>query len=230
MTNQLHSTQLTDIYARRFSANQPMRAVLWSTLVERFFQRYIRPQDTVLDLAAGYCDFINHVSAARRVAVDLNPEVRNRAAEGVEVFLARSTELPAELRGACDVVFVSNFFEHLDSKHEFLATLAQIRDVLTPGGQLLILQPNLRLLGSAYWDFIDHSLPITDRSMREALELSGLRITEQRTRFLPYTANSGLPVRAVLIRAYLALKPAQWLLGKQTFVVAQRADPPTPIA
>jgi len=46
----------------------------------------------VLDLAAGYCDFINNRAApdsehtrGRRIAVDLNPDVKAHAAEFVEV-------------------------------------------------------------------------------------------------------------------------------------------------
>jgi hypothetical protein len=42
-----------------------------------------------------------------------------------------------------------------------------------------------------------------------------------KVRFLPYTTESRLPISAALIRLYLRLPPAQYLLGKQTFVVAR---------
>ena len=38
------------------------------------------PRDaTVLDLAAGHCEFINNIQAGRRIAVDLNPARRQLA-------------------------------------------------------------------------------------------------------------------------------------------------------
>ena len=55
--------------------------MLWKVLCADFFQRFI-PQDAiVIDLAAGYCEFINNISCARKIAIDLNPETRNRAAD-----------------------------------------------------------------------------------------------------------------------------------------------------
>ena len=49
------------------------RRVLWRTLVDACFQRYVGPTDTVLDLGAGYCEFINPVRCGAKHAVDLNP-------------------------------------------------------------------------------------------------------------------------------------------------------------
>ena len=68
--------------------------------------------------------------------------------------------------------------------------------------------------------------------MTEALEIAGFQVVECRARFLPYTTKSRLPQWAFLVRLYLRLPPAQWLLGKQMLVVAERPrrnDPPTEI-
>ncbi len=97
---------------------------------------------------------------------------------------------------------------------------------MKPGGQLLVLQPNIRLTGAAYWDFVDHSLPITEKSLREALTVTGFEVEQMTVRFLPYTTESRLPISPTLIRWYLRLPPAQWLLGKQTFAVARRRGGP----
>ncbi len=223
MTNGFDPSELSSIYRKRFGTDPEARKVLWETLVSDFFQKYVKNTDTVVDVAAGDCCFINSVRANRRIAIDLNPDVVGYVGPGVEVVHARSTELAAHIDTRCDVVFVSNFLEHLDTKHDLLETLRQIRAILQPGGRLLILQPNLRLLGASYWNFVDHSLPITDASLAEALQLCGFAIEEQRTRFLPYTAQGRLPTRALFVRAYLRFRPAQWLLGKQTFVLARPA-------
>lgn len=221
MSNRLHSKELAEIYRQRFGGRAAQRQTLWSTLCEHFFQQYIGSRDVVLDLAAGYCEFINNIRCGQKHAVDLNADTRDHASPDVIVHIASSDRLPEELHGTVDLVFVSNFFEHLDDKHQFLDTLREIAKVLKPGGRLLILQPNLRLTKEAYWDFVDHSLPITDKSLREALELTGFSIEEQKIRFLPYSTEGALPIHPLLIRLYLKIPPVQWLLGKQTFVLAR---------
>jgi hypothetical protein len=113
-------------------------------------------------------------------------------------------------------------FEHLQDSAELLDTLRGLHRVLRPDGRLLVLQPNIRLTKAAYWDFIDHSLPLTERSLAEALSLTGFVVETMTVRFLPYTTESRFPISPPLIRLYLRLPPAQWLLGKQTFVVARR--------
>ncbi|MCE7947102.1 MAG: class I SAM-dependent methyltransferase [Chloroflexi bacterium CFX4] len=191
-------------------------------MCRHFFQRYIAPNATVLDLAAGNCEFINHIQAGAKIAVDLNEDVRQHAAPEVRIVLAYSHAMPEIASESVDVVFVSNFFEHLPDKGAFLATLTEIRRVLKRGGKLLILQPNIRLLNGAYWDFIDHLLPLTQHTLAEALELVEMPIEVMRVRFLPYTTRSRLPRAPFLVRLYLMFPPAQWLLGKQTFVVARK--------
>lgn len=212
--------EVQQVYARRFGPRSESRKVLWETLCRSFFQRYVRPTDTVVDIAAGYCEFINSIRCQAKIAIDLNPSVAEYAGPEVVTVQARSTELPSELDGRADVVFVSNFFEHLSSADELLATLQGIHRLLRPEGRLLVLQPNIRLTGAAYWDFVDHSLPLTERSLVEALELTGFEVQELRVRFLPYTTESRLPISPTLIRWYLKLRVAQLILGKQTFVVA----------
>ncbi len=216
-------TRLKDIYRQRFSrAEYESRNALWEVLCRHFFQRYIAPNATVLDLAAGNCEFINHIQADAKIAVDLNEDVRQHAAPDVRIVLAYSHAMSEVESESVDVVFVSNFFEHLPDKGAFLATLTEIRRVLKRGGKLLILQPNIRLLNGAYWDFIDHLLPLTQHTLAEALELVEMPIEVMRVRFLPYTTRSRLPRAPLLVRLYLLFPPAQWLLGKQTFVVARK--------
>jgi ubiquinone/menaquinone biosynthesis C-methylase UbiE len=215
--------ELEGIYATRFGQREASRRVLWETLVDAYFQRYIGAGDTVLDLAAGYCEFINAVRCGRKIAVDLNPTIRSVADPDVEIVECRSTDLPHTLDAAVDVAWVSNFFEHLADTTELLDTLRALRRVLRDSGRLLVLQPNIRLTKAAYWDFIDHSLPLTERRLAEALRLTGFAVEEMKVRFLPYTTESRLPISPRLIRLYLRLPPAQLLLGKQTFVVARPA-------
>jgi SAM-dependent methyltransferase len=213
---------VTDIYRARFpERDAERRRAVWRVLCASVFQRYVRPADTVLDLAAGFCQFINTIQCGRKIAVDLNEDVRAHAAAGVEVVIAASTAMSAVASSSVDVVFVSNFFEHLPSTESLLGTLAEIKRVLRPGGRLLVLQPNIRLVGGAYWDFVDHHLALTEKTLAEAFALSGLRLRETRTRFLPYTMVGKMPAHPLLVWVYLMVPPAQWLMGKQSFLVAE---------
>jgi SAM-dependent methyltransferase len=139
-----------------------------------------------------------------------------------EVFVPSHHLSTKIARDSIDVVFCSNFLEHLPDKDTFLATLAEIRTVLRPGGRLLILQPNIRFVGGAYWDFVDHHLPLTDRTLVEACESLAYEIVEVIPRFLPYTTRSALPQSPWLVRLYLAFRPAWLVFGQQTWFVARK--------
>jgi SAM-dependent methyltransferase len=213
---------LPTIYARRFSdADAPGRDAVWREIT-RFLQRWVEPSATVLDLACDRGSFINNVTAADRVGVDirdvrrhLDPAVRFVQSDG----LALLDQVPAE---SVDVVFMSNYLEHLASADVVVGQLKVVREVLRPGGRAIVLQPNIRLVGGSYWDFLDHKTPLTERSLEEAAQTAGLETERLITRFLPYTTKSRFPQRAWLVRAYLAFPPAWWLLGKQTLLIARR--------
>ena len=127
-----------------------------------------------------------------------------------------------------DVAFASNVFEHLRVPNALLEVLAsRPRGGSSPGGQLIISSLPCRALGGAFWDFVDHTLPLTEKGMTEALEISGFRVVECRDRFLPYTTKSRLPRQwPWLVRLYLSLPLAQRMFGKQMFIVARKSKQP----
>lgn len=213
---------LQQMYTHRFdAAHRQSLAAVWRVLVGECFSRWIKPTDAVLDLGAGFCTFINQVTAARRVAVDANPEVAANCAAGVEFVEARNLR-HAGLENSFDLVFMSNFLEHLDNAEAVLAILRDVNALLKPGGKVMVLQPNFALVGPAYFDFIDHKVVLTDKSLVEALELTGHRMLHLTRRFLPYTSKSAIPRAPWLVRLYLKLPVAQWLMGKQSLAVAEK--------
>src|SRR3954468_5544042 len=137
------SENLRQLYAPRFEDMHEARGPLWEVLTSRFFQRYVPTDATVLEVAAGYCEFINTVQAGRRIAIDLNPDLPHRAAAGVEAVVSSATDMSMNDDDPADVVFVSNFFEHIP-KPDIIATMVEIRRVLKPTGKLLVLQPNIQ--------------------------------------------------------------------------------------
>jgi SAM-dependent methyltransferase len=216
--------KLDTLYKIRFpESDRAGKDAVWKVLCRHFFQRYVRPRDVVLDVGAGFGEFLRHIECGRRVAVDIERLSGRSLPAGTEEVFTASQHLSAHVApDSVDVVFCSNFFEHLPDTTTFLATLSEIRTVLRPGGKLLVLQPNIRLTGGAYWDFVDHHLPLTDRTLVEACQSVGLEIVELIPRFLPYTTRSALPQAPWLVRLYLAVRPAWWLLGQQTWCVARK--------
>ncbi len=215
------------LYARRFPADAiadaAWRRALWSVLVRDFFARWIPESAALLDFGCGDGEFLQAAKARRRIGADQRKSVRDRLPPGVEFLLARGVALPELPDASVDVIFCSNLLEHLPDRAQLLALLAEFRRLLAPRGRLLVLGPNLRYTGAAYWDFFDHVIPLTDRSLREALESQGFAIERLIPRFLPYTTVGAAHTPLWLVRLYLRLPLAWRLLGAQFFAVARVA-------
>jgi hypothetical protein len=66
----IEKARLGDIYRQRFAElTQQERESLWRVLCEHFLQRYIPDDATVLDLAAGRCEFIRSAAPARSPSI-----------------------------------------------------------------------------------------------------------------------------------------------------------------
>lgn len=213
---------LDAIYGRRFDdADAAAKLEIWEEIA-RYLQRFVDPGSTVLDLACDRGHFIRAIEAREKWATDAR-DVSEHLGDDVHFVRADGLALAAELeRKYFDVVFMSNYLEHLPSGDAVVAQFKVVRKLLRPGGRAIVLQPNIRLVGGRYWDFIDHKVALTERSLAEAAELAGLEVERTITRFLPYTTKSRLPQSRRLVRAYLAFPPAWLLLGKQTLFIARR--------
>jgi SAM-dependent methyltransferase len=211
------------MYRRRFLGMGAFRRDMWAVLCRDWFQQFIPAGSTVLEVGAGHCEFINAIEALQKIAVDINPDTAEQAAGDVKTVLADSTAMVAVDSGSVDVVFMSNFLEHL-GREAIADTLAECRRILKPGGRILVLQPNVRYLYRDYWMFFDHVTPIDDRALCEILEVVGFSVSRCIPRFLPYTTQSRLPKSLFLVRLYLKL-PLLWrFLGGQAFVVAEKRE------
>jgi len=220
------SVELDSLYAARFdAADEAWKRVVWGVLWQSVFSRLIPADGTLVDLGGGYCELANAAVARRRIVVDMNPATPRYASPGVEVHLGPVHELGFLADGSVDVVFTSNLLEHLPTKALLSETIREARRVLRPGGRLLAVGPNIRFMPNTYWDYIDHHLPLSDRSVAELFRASGLEVERVEPRFLPATVKSRLPRWAILVHLYLALRPlSSLLLGKQFLVVARKPD------
>ena len=215
--------ELRRIYGARFEKNLDYRKRVWGVLAPEFFQPHVKPTATVLDLGCGYGEFINTINCGKKLAMDLNPDAPRFLAAGTQ-FLQQdcSTRWPCA-DNSLDVVFSSNFFEHLPSKNALKLTLEECFRCLKPGGKLIAMGPNIRFLSDNYWDFWDHHLALSDFSLTEGLENCGFAILENHPRFLPYTMVGRRESPLFLISLYLKLRPAWRIFGKQFLVIASKA-------
>jgi hypothetical protein len=84
--------------------------------------------------------------------------------------------------------------------------------------------PNIKYLSKEYWDFYDHTLPLSHLSLNEGLVQSGFEVLRVIPKFLPYTTRSVLPQHTALVRLYLSI-PLIWrILGKQFLLVARKSE------
>jgi len=210
------------VYGQRFTDEHAMRKEgVWREVC-RYLERFVAPDAPVLDVACDRGHFIRNIRATEKWATDVR-DVSHHLTPDIHFVRCDAPTmdgvLPAEHFGT---VFVSNYLEHLHSGAEIMQQLTAAHVVLRSSGRLIVLQPNIRLIGSSYWDFVDHHKALTERSLCEAVEATGFKVERVITRFLPFTTKGRLPQGAPLVRLYLAFPPAWYLLGKQTLCVARK--------
>jgi hypothetical protein len=222
------SNVLKDEYQARFQRNASYRESVWKLLCDLIFSRYVSPEHVVLDLGAGWGEFSRNIQARKRYAMDLNPDCGQRV-DGFAEFIQQDCSKKWPLAdGSLDIVFTSNFLEHLPSKNLVDKTLAEAHRCLRSerggggGGGKICVGPNIRHLPGEYWDYWDHYIPITGASLVEALSLQGFSIEHRVDRFLPYTMSSGRNPPLVAVSTYLRI-PFFWsFFGKQFFIVGKK--------
>lgn len=209
-------------YQLRFSELEDYRDAVWQVLTTDFFQKYIPTHSTVLDLGCGWGEFINNIKAKKKYGMDLNPTSQKRLAAEVE-FLHQDCATHWNLSdSSLDMIFTSNFFEHLPSKDHLRDTIQQAYRCLRPGGKIICLGPNIKYLPGLYWDFWDHHIPLSELSLREILEISSFSIESCWAKFLPYTMSGKPPPPLSFVKLYLKL-PFVWpFFGKQFLIIATK--------
>ena len=214
-------SMLQRIYSARFAGKTAYRITIWGVLA-KYFSQWFPETGAVLDLGAGYCEFINHAKATVKYAMDLNPDIHKRAAPGVTVLqrdCATAWPIPD---ATLDVVFTSNFLEHLPTKQAVSTVLSNAYMCLKPGGRFIAMGPNIKYIPGAYWDFFDHYVELTELSLAEALSNSGYEIEKAVARFLPYTMSRRRQYPLWALRLYLAMPVVGSLFGKQFLVIGRK--------
>jgi SAM-dependent methyltransferase len=195
------------------------RAHVWKEIA-RYVRRDVLGADVVVEMGPGYCDFINSFPAGRKIAFELNPEMADFADDDVELRIQDARRLADLEPGSVDLVFASNFLEHL-GESDVSTFLTNAHRVLSERGRLILLQPNHRRCAEHYFDDPTHKTIFDDRNIHDWLTGHDLRAVRVVTGLLPFSMKSRLPKWPLLVRLYLnsPVHP----LGAQMYVVAERA-------
>ena len=218
---------LDEIYDQRFSAADAVKKnAIWIEIAA-FLQRFIAPDAVVLDVACDRGDFIRNIRCHEKWATDLR-DVREELPADVTFVAADGLELDRVLpHGHFDVVFMSNYLEHLTTKDAVIQQLQVVHQLLKPTGRVIVLQPNIRLVGERYWDFIDHSVALTDKSLVEAAAAERFPGRDGDQALPPVHDQISLSNRAASSSAPTWRFLSVWrLLGKQTLYVGLPEKPP----
>jgi SAM-dependent methyltransferase len=194
------------------------RDTVWKALWRYYFSNIVPADGCVLDLGCGYGEFVNNVTAARRIGLDMWEGIRRHLAPDVEAVVGSVTDLDQIEDGSVDFAFASNLFEHIPQE-AFARVLNQLRTKLSDRGTLTILQPNYRYAYREYFDDYTHVAVYSHISLADFLTANGYELLEVKPRFLPLTVKSRLPVSPLLIGLYLRspFKP----MGKQMLLRAR---------
>ena len=204
-------------FTTRYSTD-PDRKKVWKAICE-YLQAFIPANSVVLEVGAGYCDFINQINASCKYALDVNADVAQYCAPGVKFLLGdvgSSIDLPPQ---SVDVVMASNLLEHL-SDQQCDGLFDRFDDVLREKGRLVLIQPNYYYCYRQYWDDFTHIRAFSHVSLTDFLRFRGYTIIRAEKKFLPFSFKSVLPKSYWMTKLYLS---SFWRpLAKQMLIVAER--------
>lgn len=194
------------------------RELVWKQIV-KYLQRYIPLYAKVLDIGAGYHNFINNIKAQEKHALDISDISKDSVNKDVNFYLDSACEMKCIKSSYFDFIFASNLLKHL-SCEELKATLFQVKRVLKNKGRFIILQPNFRYCYKVYFDDYSHKQVFTHLSLSNLLEENGFRVIKVLPRFIPFSMKSQLPKVGFLVWLYLRIpfKP----FGGQMLILAEK--------
>jgi SAM-dependent methyltransferase len=213
---------LREEYQIRFLETEKYRNNVWKILCSEYFSRFVPIEAHVLDLGCGWGEFINNIGAAKKYAMDLNPDTATHLNKEV-CFLHQDCSREWEMQSeSLDIVFTSNFLEHLTDKRHIEFAMSETFRCLKHDGLIICLGPNIKYVGDAYWDFWDHFIPITEASLSELLRLKGFSIELCNPRFLPYSMATSRKPPLLLVKLYLKHSFIWPFFGKQFLIIGKK--------
>lgn len=195
-------------------------ADVWRLVAADIQRRLPEPAARVLDLGAGYGDFVNGVGAQEKWAVDQWQGFTKHLVPGVRGVVSDIRALPAEVpQKHFDLCFMSNVMEHF-TVEDGEKILQGVERSLRPGGYLVLLQPNFTYCSKHYFDDYTHKTIYTAEGMGNFLRDHGYDLVSVYPRYLPFSFKSRLPRPLWAVWFYLRspFKP----MAAQMLLIAKR--------
>lgn len=192
------------------------RKRVWREIV-RFVASDVQQIETLIELGAGYCDFINQFPATQKIAFEINPEMATYADKNIDFRLEDAISGIQNIESkSVDLIFASNFLEHLEEA-ELNQLLPEVVRCLKSDGQMIIIQPNYSLCAKNYFNDPTHKLIMSDKNLESYINPYGLRVVKLIPNVLPFSLKTRLPKWPLLVRLYLAspVKP----FGAQMYAI-----------
>jgi SAM-dependent methyltransferase len=208
-------------YNQGYPVNYPFlkyRKGVWLEII-RYIQKDVKSVKTIIELGAGYGDFINQFPAEKKMAFDLNKNMRPFYEQNVEFYAQDATGIGRFSNECADLVFASNFLEHL-SQEALKHLMPLIHRALRPDGRFILLQPNYRLCKDRYFEDKTHLTVFSDQTMVDFLSGHDFDVIKLIPGLLPFSMQSRLPKWPILVRMYLLspIKP----LAAQMYIIAKK--------
>jgi hypothetical protein len=194
------------------------RKKIWKEIVN-YIYKDIGEVYTLIEMGAGFCDFINQFPAKNKICYEFNSKMKLYANNNITFIEKDVIFIDEQGNSTADLVFASNFLEHIDRK-TLTILMPKIYNVLKQGGKLVLIQPNYNLCKKKYFDDITHKTIFDDKSIRYFLKYYGFIVNKVIPGFLPFQMKLKLPKFPILVRMYLTLpiKPG----AAQMYVVAEK--------
>lgn len=210
------------IYKFRFSdVDSSARRVVWGEIARYLEGRFGIP-NRLLDVACGSGEFVTVSTSTEKWALDTMPNINLDPSIRFKEGSYLTTDLP---KSYFNMIFMSNILEHLSSRDQVSQFLTRAFQQLEHGGCIVVMGPNFKYTVRHYFDFADHNVIITHKSMEEFLVGAGFVIQTTIPRFLPYSFRSWrsqLPGARYFTRMYLRCSPLWRIMGRQFLIVANK--------
>lgn len=173
----------------------------------------LTPESRILDIGCGLGQLINAIreKGYRNVyGIDVSEEaVSSCVRKGLSVTgISDITDYARDNQEGYDLIIMSHVVEHIE-KSKIIATLAAVRGMLRPTGNLVVMVPNAQSNTGCYWAYEDftHTTLFTAGSLIYVLRAAGY----SEIRFLDPDGLEGMSgikrvIKKVLLRAYIANK------------------------
>jgi len=191
---------MNQYYNTRYTFDKGRKRV-WMAICH-YLQKYIPKDAAIMDIGAGYCDFINNIVGGTKYAVDCN--ISSKSFCNADIHFINADINDIDTKNKVDVIFMSNLLEHFNDV-QLDNLFSKLSALLNPNGKIILIQPNYYYAYRSYWDDYTHVKAFSHNSLSDYCISQGYNVVHIEKKFLPFTMKSCLPKSYFLTWLYLKL-------------------------